>query len=190
MSGPEIVPFEVTATAIDGLWLIRSKAITDSRGTIREIFRASEFSVAGLPDLPPVQINLTETRRGAIRGLHGEAMQKLVGVVSGEAFGAYVDAREDSSTRGTLVTVTLTQGMQVLVPNGVCNGFQAVEPEVTQYLYCFDNEWVVGMAGPAINPFDADLAIPWPLEVAPDDALLVSEKDRALPSFREVLGEE
>ena len=51
-------------------------------------------------------------------------MNKLVAVVAGEAFGVYVDARIDSPTVGAVVTVPLTKGVQVFVPQGVCNGFQ------------------------------------------------------------------
>ena len=53
-------------------------------------------------------------------------MTKLVAVVHGEAFGAYVDARPDSPTRGAVETVRLLPGTQVLVPQGVCNGFQVL----------------------------------------------------------------
>lgn len=37
------------------------------------------------------QINLTKTKKGAVRGLHGEAMNKLVTVACGSDFGVYVD---------------------------------------------------------------------------------------------------
>jgi len=37
-------------------------------------------------------------------------MFKLVAVVEGEAFGAYLDARPDSPSRGTTVTVKLAKG--------------------------------------------------------------------------------
>ncbi len=63
------------------------------------------------------QINATETSQGAIRGLHAEEMWKLVAVVEGEAFGAYVDVRPDSPSSGKVVTTPLTKGMQALVPH-------------------------------------------------------------------------
>jgi dTDP-4-dehydrorhamnose 3,5-epimerase len=70
------------------------KQITDERGTVREFYRESSFLAAGLPSLGPWrQVNITGTRQGALRGLHGEEMLKLVAVVEGEAFGAYLDAR-------------------------------------------------------------------------------------------------
>src|SRR5579875_1734168 len=112
-----VVPMSVEVTAIDGLLRITTKAVTDDRGTVREFFRSSGFADAKVP-VPErwAQLNLTYTNRGGVRGLHGEATDKLVGVAHGEAFGAYLDARRDSPTHGTVVTVPLTVGVQVFVP--------------------------------------------------------------------------
>lgn len=179
-----VVPFEASPTTIDGLWVCTTKSVTDERGTVREFYRESAFVDAGLPSLGPwVQVNLTETRRGAVRGMHGEDMVKLVGVAAGAAHGAYVDLRASSPTHGVVVEVSLGVGTQVLVPAGVANGFQALE-ESTQYLYCFDVEWVPGMAGVACTPLDPDLGIAWPLPIDPHDAAQVSAKDRDAPRLR------
>ena len=80
----EIVPMSVEQTAIDGLVKITTKAVTDERGTVREFFRTSGFAEAGVP-VPErwAQINLTWTRQGGLRGLHGEAADKLIGIASG-----------------------------------------------------------------------------------------------------------
>jgi dTDP-4-dehydrorhamnose 3,5-epimerase len=80
--------------------------------------------------------------------------------------------------------VELTRGVQVLVPAGVCNGFQSISDEPSQYLYCFTDEWRPGMAGTAVNAFDPDLAIAWPIGVDPEDRAMVSAKDAALPPLR------
>jgi dTDP-4-dehydrorhamnose 3,5-epimerase len=183
-------PFSARKTAIDDLFVIEMKEAHEERGVVREFYRESAFAEAGLPSLGPwLQVNITETVRGAVRGLHGEDMYKLVAIVSGEAFGAYVDARPDSPTRGSVETVTLVPGMQVLVPKGVCNGFQSVSEGVTQYLYTFDAEWTPGMAGAAVNPLDPALGIPWPVPVDVDDPASLSAKDRGLPTLAEVLGD-
>lgn len=184
---PKIVPFTVSQTEVDGLRVLTMKQVTDDRGTVREFYRESAFEQAGLPSLGPwVQVNLTATSRGAVRGLHGEAMDKLVGVAAGEAFGAYVDTRADSLTFGAVVTVTLTPGVQVLVPAGVCNGFQATADGVTQYLYAFTAEWAPGMAGTALTPLDPELGISWPIPLDPDDRAQVSAKDAAAPRLADL----
>ena len=53
-------------------------------------------------------------------------MAKLVTVATGSVFGVYVDTRPDSKTFGAVETVHITPGIQVFVPQGVCNGFQAL----------------------------------------------------------------
>jgi dTDP-4-dehydrorhamnose 3,5-epimerase len=183
-----LVPFSVEPTEIPGLTVLRMKQITDERGTVREFFRQSAMAEAGLHAGPWQQLNITETKPGAIRGLHGEAMTKLVAIVSGSAFGAYVDTRADSPARGKVVTVDLTVGIQVLVPAGVGNGFQATSATPAQYLYCFDREWVPGMPGTAVHPLDPALGIAWPADIDPTDRSLLSAKDAAQPTLAEALG--
>lgn len=183
----DTVELGVGGTPIPGLMLLTMKQVRDERGTLREFYRESAFVDAGLPSLGPwVQVNVTETRQGALRGMHAEDMHKLVAVVAGEAFGAYVDLRHDSASYGTVFTATLERGTQVLVPPGVANGFQVTSQKPAQYLYCFDREWVPGMAGMACSPLDPALGIDWPLPVDPNDPAQVSAKDRDAPLFAEL----
>jgi dTDP-4-dehydrorhamnose 3,5-epimerase len=183
--GVEIVDFEATPGAIDGLIVVRMKQITDERGTIRELFRRSAFEVAGIELAQFEQINVTSSHRGAVRGLHAEAMTKLVAVAAGSAFGVYLDLRSDSPTLGRVDTVMLAPGAQVLVPSGVANGFQALA-DGTHYVYCFDAEWRAGMAGQACTPLDPELGIDWPLPIDADDPGQISVKDRNAPRLADL----
>jgi dTDP-4-dehydrorhamnose 3,5-epimerase len=187
VTAPKIVPFDVETTAIDGLVVLTMKQITDDRGTVRELFRTSAMAEAGLHAGPWRQINVTETGQGAVRGLHGEAMTKLVAIVSGSAFGAYVDTRPESPSVGAVVTVELVPGRQVLVPAGVCNGFQSTGDASSQYVYCFDAEWVPGMTGTAVHPLDPALGIAWPVPIDPANPTQLSAKDAAQPTLAEAL---
>lgn len=183
----QINEFSNVASKIDGLQIISVKTVTDDRGTVRELYRSSVHS-----DILPnslnswKQINLTRTKRGAVRGLHGEKMAKLVTVAKGSAFGVYVDTRANSRTIGAVETVNLTPGIQVFVPEGVCNGFQALDDD-TEYLYFFDNEWVLGMSGVALTPLDPELNIEWPIPLIPGNVEQVSVKDSKAPTLREVI---
>jgi dTDP-4-dehydrorhamnose 3,5-epimerase len=182
----DITDMQVAETPIDGLVVVTLKQVHDDRGAVREFYRASAYAdgpFAGLGEWQ--QMNVTESKRGALRGMHGEAMVKLVSCVSGEAYGAYLDARPQSSSYGTVVTVTLTPGTQVLVPAGVCNAFQSVSEGGTQYVYCFTAEWKPGMAGIAFNPLDEGLGLSWPLPVDVDNPAQISAKDAAAPNFSE-----
>jgi len=184
---PQIVEMAVAATAIDGLMVITLKQVTDERGVVREYYRQSSWLAAGLPDLGPfLQLNVTETVTGGVRGIHAEDMVKVVTVAAGSAFGAYVDLRPDSPARGTVVTVDLRPGVQVVVPKGVGNGFQALEP-ATQYLYGFSDEWRPGMAGQAVTPLDPELGIAWPLPIDTADRSVISVKDLEAPTLAQLL---
>lgn len=186
---PEIIEFSHQGSRIDGLVVATMKQVTDERGTVREFFRASEFEAAGIGPLGTFrQLNVTATRRGAVRGLHAEAMTKLVAVVAGEAFGVYLDLRPGSRTFGVVDTVRLVPGTQVLVPRGVANGFQALVDD-TQYVYCFDDEWQPGMAGSACTPLDPALDVEWPIAIDPEDASQISVKDRSAPTLAAVMEE-
>ena len=152
---------------------------------MRELFRGSVYEEALLGTVTGwKQINLTRTKKGAVRGLHGEAMNKLVTVAYGSVFGAYVDTRPNSKTFGAVHTVRITPGVQVFVPQGVCNGFQALED--TEYLYFFDNEWAPGMPGTALCPLDPALGIDWPIAIDTDDLNQISEKDAKAPTLSEL----
>ena len=154
---------------------------------MREFFRTSGFAAAGVP-VPErwAQVNLTHTEQGGLRGLHGEAADKLIGLAAGTALGAYLDTRRDSPTFGTVVTEPLTVGVQMFVPAGVCNGFQSTSEGGCQYLYCFGVEWTPGMAGTAVTPLDPGLGIDWPLPVDPRDPSMISAKDVAAPRLAQL----
>jgi len=183
----QITEMQSTETDIEGLLVLTLKQVSDERGTVREFFRSSAHTAAlgGLPGAGWRQINVTESGHGAVRGLHGEATTKLVGCISGAAFGAYLDTRPDSVTYGNVVTVDLAPGTQVLVPAGVCNGFQSVSAGGSQYLYCFTDEWQPGMAGTAFSPLDEGLGFHWPIPVDGSDRAQISAKDAAAAKFSE-----
>ncbi|MCZ4551807.1 dTDP-4-dehydrorhamnose 3,5-epimerase family protein [Gordonia rubripertincta] len=179
---------KVEESNIDGLSVIYLRQVADGRGVIRELFRESALEKAGLSGFGVWrQVNITETKFGVVRGLHGEDMWKLVSLASGSGLGVYVDLRVGSKTRGNLFTVLLKPGVQVLIPNGVCNGFQSTSIEPSQYVYCFDREWKSGMKGYSITPLDPELHVRWPVEIVPSNRNQISQKDVEAPLLREAL---
>jgi dTDP-4-dehydrorhamnose 3,5-epimerase len=149
----------------------------DPRGVVREFFRRSRREETGVPEPKGgwAQINVTESNVGAVRGLHAEETNKLIGIVSGEAFGVWIDARPHSDSFGEMVTVSLIPGKQVFVPAGVLNGWQALT-QPAQYLYCFSDEWTPDLKGVWVNPLDASLAVPWPLPIVKGNRSQISAK--------------
>jgi dTDP-4-dehydrorhamnose 3,5-epimerase len=75
----EVVDWSARSGGTDGLFAITLKHVTDDRGTVRELSRRSVFEDAGLSLARFAQVNITESGRGVVRGMHAEAMTKLVG---------------------------------------------------------------------------------------------------------------
>lgn len=183
----EIFPMSTQQTSIDGLTFIDVKRVAEDRGEVRELFRKSAYEACGLKVQNWQQVNLTYTTRGAVRGLHAESMNKLITVAHGEVFGAYVDVRPQSKTFKNIYHCRITPGIQLLVPRGVCNGFQAVSESGAEYLYMFDEEWVSGMPGAALTPLDNELGIPWPIPIDKNNRAQISEKDANAPTLDQLV---
>jgi dTDP-4-dehydrorhamnose 3,5-epimerase len=181
-----MTPFTATPTEIDGLYTVSFKVIEDSRGSVMEFYRQSDFQAAGLPSLGErPQVNAPLTVKGAVRGIHAESAHKLVSVASGKVYAVIVDLRKDSVTAGKWLGFELERGQGLFVSKGLGNSFQSVSDEPSTYLYYFETEWVPGMPGLACNPLDPDLAINWP--IAEGAGMIISDKDRANPSLKEIL---
>jgi dTDP-4-dehydrorhamnose 3,5-epimerase len=178
--------FEVTKTKFGGLYQIQFKLIEDTRGSVMEFYRQSDFDKAGLPTLNDrPQVNAPLSIKGALRGIHAEAAHKLVSVVSGKVYAVIVDLRKDSDTAGQWESFELQRGQGLFVSNGLGNSFQSISEDPSVYLYYFEQEWTPDMPGLSCNPLDSDLAINWP--IAEHEGMIISEKDRNSSSLKEIL---
>lgn len=181
-----IEPMKAQPTSIEGLFTVTFKTIEDERGSVMEFYRQSEFDAAGLPPLAGrSQVNAPLSHKGAIRGVHAEDAHKLVSVAAGKVYAVIVDLRKDSVTVGTWLGFELSRGQGLFVSSGLGNSFQSVSDEPSIYLYQFEVEWYVGMPGVSCNPLDPDLAIDWPIKE--NEGMIISDKDRANPSLKEIL---
>ena len=140
------------------------------------------MTTRGLPDFGPVQQNVSfNAFRGATRGVHAEPWDKFVSVVTGSAFGAWVDLRE-GDTFGAMVHLELDPSVAVFVPRGVGNSYQTLEDAVA-YSYLVNDHWRPGEAYPALALDDPTVAIPWPISLAESE---ISTKDSAQPTLADV----
>ncbi|MBD5830607.1 dTDP-4-dehydrorhamnose 3,5-epimerase, partial [Janibacter melonis] len=152
----------VETTAIPGLLVLRLPVHGDARGWFKESWQRAKMTALGLPDFGPVQHNVSyNDSAGATRGIHAEPWDKLVSVVTGRVFGAWVDLREGEGF-GTTVTVEVDPGVAVFVPRGVGNSYQALE-DGTAYSYLVNAHWQPGLTYPALALDDPDAAIAWPI---------------------------
>jgi dTDP-4-dehydrorhamnose reductase len=176
-------PLSATSTPIPGLVLIDLPVPGDNRGWFKENWQRAKLLALGLPDLRPVQNNVSfNDAVGTTRGIHAEPWDKYVSVASGRIFGAWVDLRE-GDTFGAVFTAELDPSQAILVPRGVGNSYQTLEPD-TAYTYLVDDHWSPDASYTFLNLADETVAIDWPI---PLDSAEVSAKDRAHPRLSEVV---
>lgn len=171
-----------TRTPIPGLVLVDLPVPGDNRGWFKENWQREKLLGLGLPDLGPVQHNVSfNDVVGTTRGIHAEPWDKYVSLATGRIFGAWVDLREGPSF-GTVVTAELDPSRAVLVPRGVGNSYQTLEPD-TAYTYLVNDHWSADATYTFLNLADETVAIDWPI---PLTTAAISAKDEAHPRLRDV----
>jgi dTDP-4-dehydrorhamnose 3,5-epimerase len=170
----------VTTTNIPGFYIVDLVVHGDNRGWFKENYQREKMEALGLPHFEIVQNNFSyNAERGVTRGLHAEPWEKFISVANGNVFGAWVDLRQGPSFGQTL-TLEINPGKAVLVPRGVANGYQTLADNVT-YTYLVNEHWSPQVKYLAVNAFDSELAIGWPI---PENEAIVSDKDRANPILK------
>jgi dTDP-4-dehydrorhamnose 3,5-epimerase len=170
-------------TELPGVVVVEPRVHRDARGFFVETYHEPRYREHGIA-LPFVQDNHSLSRRGTLRGLHGQSPRpqgKLVRVIEGEIWDVAVDVRLGSPgfARHAAVVLSAENFRQVYVPPGVLHGF-CVLSEVAQVEYkC--TEVYDPQADFSVRWNDPELAVPWPIS----DPLL-SEKDARAPFLREL----
>ena len=178
----------IISTSIDGVFIVEPRVFGDARGYFFESFSARDFAAATGIDVTFVQDNESFSRYGVLRGLHFQlpphAQSKLVRVVRGAVLDVAVDLRAGSPTYGQHVAVELSADnhRQFFMPKGFAHGFSVLSPEVI-FQYKCDDYYHPESEG-ALAWDDPDLAIDWQL---PADQVLLSDKDKHHPAFRDFL---
>lgn len=174
-------------TKLSGCFIIEPKVFEDERGYFFESFNQRAFNNAIKQDVRFVQDNESYSSKGVLRGLHFQkgdyAQAKLVRVLQGEVLDISVDIRKNSPTFGQHVAVTLSESnkKQFYIPRGFAHGF-VVLSHTAKFLYKCDNFYNKN-AESGIIYNDETFNIDW---VLPENNLLISSKDMALPQFAEL----
>ena len=165
---------------IPGFYVVDLVVHGDNRGWFKENYQQAKMEALGLPHFEAVQNNFSyNAERGVTRGMHAEPWEKFISVANGTVFGAWVDLRQGSSF-GQKFTLEMSPGKAVFVPRGVANSYQTLEEKVT-YTYLVNAHWSPEVIYTAVNLFDPELAITWPI---PKDQAIVSEKDMINPPLK------
>ena len=165
--------------------LFAPKRFSDPRGWFSEAYNERTLQQHGIT-CGFVQDNQSHSlRTGTIRGLHFQrppfGQAKVVRVLRGRIFDVAVDIRIGSPTYGQFVAAELSadNGHQLYVPVGFAHGFCTLE-EHTEVLYKVSASYSPAHED-GIRWDDTTVSVSWPV---PRDAVLVSEKDAALPSLQ------
>lgn len=172
-------------TPIPGLLIFNLPVHGDSRGWFKENWQRAKMTALGLPDLEPVQANMSfNADAGSTRGLHAEPWDKFIALASGRILGAWVDLREGPSF-GATFSYEMGVETAVYVPRGVANGYQALTDN-TIYSYLVNDHWSPEARGEYtyLNLADPAAAIPWPI---PLSEATISDADLAHPLLPDVV---
>ena len=172
-------------TNIPGILVFDLPVHGDSRGWFKENWQRAKQTGLGLPDLGPVQNNISfNAERGVTRGIHAEPWDKYISVATGSVFGAWVDLRPGKSF-GEVYTCVIDPSKAIYVPRGVGNSFQALE-DGTAYTYLVNAHWSAELKRTYtfVNLADPELGIEWPIPLSECE---FSEADKNHPMLKDAI---
>lgn len=178
------MPFTFEPLDLPDVVLVRPDRYRDGRGWFVESYRESAFRATGI-DVRFVQDNLVRSAAGVLRGMHFQldpaAQGKLVGVPRGKIYDVAVDLREGSGTYGRWVGQELDDehGAWLWIPPGFAHGY-CVLGRTADVVYKVTTEFRPDLDR-GFRWDDPEVGISWPL-----DRPVLSDRDRALPTLREL----
>ena len=177
---------EIKELEIPGVKVIKLLPIRDERGYFSrnydvEIAKELGFHKKWVQE----NVSLSKTK-GTLRGLHYQlppfTETKLVRVITGSVFDVFLDIRKESPTFGKWGSYILNSDNPewISLPKGIAHGMITLEDNmIMQYKVdsCFEPN-----ADSQIKWDDPDVAIEWPIK-----PIVISEKDKNAPSFKQFL---
>lgn len=175
---------EIRELSIKGAFEITPKQHDDSRGTFLELFKRDAFIDAVGHPLKLAQANCSVSAKGVLRGLHfanvPPSQAKYVTCFSGAVLDVVVDFRVGSPTfkQWDSVVLDTVERRAIYIAEGLGHAFLALEDNSTVMYMC--SEGYAPGREHAVHPLDPELNIEWP-----DIELVMSEKDKVAPSFKQ-----
>ncbi len=178
--------FNFIKTDIEGVIIVEPTVFGDDRGYFMETYQYNDFCAGGI-DVKFVQDNQSMSKKGVLRGLHFQKQypqSKLVRVIRGEVYDVAVDLRRASPTYGKYIGAILSaeNKRQFFIPKGFAHGFVVLSDEA-EFVYKVDDFYHPNDEG-GLAWNDPDIGIDWP--ISPDMELILSDKDKVNPSFKEL----
>lgn len=170
--------------SIEGVYEIQSEPKVDERGFFARTLDLEVLREAGLRERFEQESLSWNARRGTLRGLHFQAQPgwetKIVTCVAGRIYDVVLDLRRESTTYGRWEALELgaERCNSLYVPEGCAHGFQTLQPDCA-VLYRISPAYRAELAR-GVHPFDADVAVRWPIAEA-----VVAPRDLSLPRLRD-----
>ena len=158
-----------------GVEIRELKPISDSRGTLVELFR-SDWQIN-----PSQQWNLVATAANTLRGVHVHAdHDDYLVVLDGLMYLGLHDLRAASPTSGlsTIVELSAKRLRAAFIPRGVMHGFHC--PEATRFLFGLSECWTPSDDF-ACRWDDSELGLAWTAREP-----MLSQRDASAPSLRKL----
>ena len=174
---------KVIPTPFADLVLFEVPVFKDERGFFLESYNQKNFENLGI-QANFVQDNLSNSKKGVLRGLHFQAppfaQGKLVRVIRGAVLDVVVDIRQSEPSYGKAYKVLLSENnfLALYIPPGFAHGFVALEENTLFQYKCTNYYNKSAEMGLLWN--DPDLGIDWEITEP-----LLSEKDQDYKAFRD-----
>lgn len=174
----------VENTFIKDLLIVKPDVYKDSRGYFFESYNINKYEKMGINN-SFVQDNISNSKRGTLRGLHYQvgnyAQGKLCSVLKGSVIDVAVDIRFGSETFGKHLMIELSDKNknQIWIPPGFAHGFLVLEDDTIFTYKCtsFYNK----ESERTIIYNDSDLEIDWKISEP-----IVSDKDLHGKLFKDI----
>jgi dTDP-4-dehydrorhamnose 3,5-epimerase len=176
----------ITERRLKGVFEIQLAPREDTRGYFMRVYDDEFFKKHGIHRNWVQENHSMSVSKGVIRGMHFQfpphAETKLIRVIKGEIYDAFIDLRKGSPTFGQWDSIILSEKNKKLIyiPKGFAHGFCTLTPNC-EVLYKVDNIYNFQNES-AIRWNDLDLGIDWPVENP-----ILSDKDSSAPSFKDFL---
>jgi len=121
-------------TKLHGVKLVIPDRFEDHRGTYMELYDSENFK--SITSETFVQDDISISRKGVLRGLHGDRRTtKIVTVLKGSGYALIADNRPESPTYKKWQSFTLSgqNGNMLFLPAGIGNSILALEDDIIYY---------------------------------------------------------
>lgn len=175
---------KIHQTSLKDVFIIEPAVFSDSRGHFLEVFNTDKYHQIGIA-ANFVQDNQSISKKGVLRGLHGQFphwQAKLVRVVKGRVIDVAVDVRKKSPNFGKWTSAELSEDnyKQMFIPKGFLHGFCVLSDTAVFEYKC--DEYYYPAEEVAVRWDDPQISVNWPVKEP-----IISDKDAVAPLLSEVM---